>query len=140
MYRLICAASRALVDGPGLSAAHTLEPNPDGVHRRRHDLLARHVRMLAPPDRQLGESTTDDLSRHRKCKRGALGLEMRRAGESSEDVGERVVRVSRDLAVHGAHLGYARGLAEEHARGVGMGLHVAGPGVERLLDLLFQRA
>ena len=40
------------------------EARPDDGERRADDLLARHMRVLAPPHRQPGQAGADDLGRH----------------------------------------------------------------------------
>jgi hypothetical protein len=81
------------------------------------------VGVLAPPDRQLGESATYHLRRHRERRRCAFRLEVGRAGKPPEDLGERVLGVGGDLTVQRPHFGDAGGLSEEHSRGIRVGLH-----------------
>src|SRR6266496_6659130 len=66
--RLVCSG------GPGLAAPRAFEPDPDGVDGGGDDSLARHVGMLAPPDREPGEPCAHHLGRHLE------GLLVSRAG------------------------------------------------------------
>src|SRR4029079_5884623 len=102
---------------PALTLAHALEPDPQDVQGGRDDLLARHLGMVAPPDRQAGEPRAHYL-------RGHLRREVRGRGRASrlaaDNHAQRRGCLRLHLAVDRLDLGVAGRLGEEHARRVGV--------------------
>src|SRR5215207_9689673 len=115
---------------PARVVPHAVEAGPEHVHGCADDLLAGHVWVLVPPEREPGETGANDFRGHLECFLVGGAREVLRARLAGEDDAERHPRLGLDLAVRRLGAGIAGRLAEEHPRGLAVLLDVACPRVE----------
>src|SRR5215216_5923984 len=98
---------------PALVVPHAVEAGPEHVHGCADDLLAGHVWVLVPPEREPGETGANDFRGHLECFLVGGAREVLRARLAGEDAAERDPRLGLDLAVRRLGAGIAGRLAEQ---------------------------